>query len=186
VADITGAYIAGVLLSVNHNSAAYVDRRVTINSYMIFAPIFFASIGIKISFDGMTLHMLWFGLAFVATAILGKIVGCGGIAKAARFGWKDSAKIGVGMIARGEVALIVTEKGILGGLLAPDYRVIVVMLVLVSSVLAPIILKLLYKNDGNPTLMDGKEVQFTDVAAPQNKETEKGGAPDGGAAQSGV
>ena len=186
VADITGAYIAGVLLSVNHNSAAYVDRRVTINSYMIFAPIFFASIGIKISFDGMTLHMLWFGLAFVATASLGKIVGCGGIAKAARFGWKDSAKIGVGMIARGEVALIVTEKGILGGLLAPDYRVIVVMLVLVSSVLAPIILKLLYKNDGNPTLMDGKEVQFTDVAAPQNKETEKGGAPDGGAAQSGV
>lgn len=38
-------------------------------------------------------------------------------------------------------------------------------------------MKLLYKNDGNPTLMDGKEVQFTDVAAPQNKETEKGGAP---------
>lgn len=72
VADITGAYIAGVLLSVNHNSAAYVDRRVTINSYMIFAPIFFASIGIKISFDGMTLHMLWFGLAFVATAILAR------------------------------------------------------------------------------------------------------------------
>ena len=176
VADITGAYIAGVLLSVNHKSAEYVDRRITINSYMIFAPIFFASIGIKISFDGMTLHMLWFGLAFVATAILGKIIGCGGIAKMARFGWKDSAKIGVGMIARGEVALIVTEKGILGGLLAPDYRVIVVMLVLVSSVLAPILLKLLYKHDDNPTLMGGKEVEFTDVTAPSLDKSGESGA----------
>ena len=176
VADITGAYIAGVLLSVNHKSAEYVDRRITINSYMIFAPIFFASIGIKISFDGMTLHMLWFGLAFVATAIIGKIIGCGGIAKMARFGWKDSVKIGVGMIARGEVALIVTEKGILGGLLAPDYRVIVVMLVLVSSVLAPILLKLLYKHDDNPTLMGGKEVEFTDVTAPSLDKSGEGGA----------
>ncbi len=147
VAEITGAYIAGVILSVNHASAEYVDRRITINSYMIFAPIFFANIGIKIDLSGLTLHVLWFALAFVGTAIVGKIIGCGGLAKCCRFNWKDSAKIGVGMIARGEVALIVTEKGIAGGLLGPEYRVIVVMLVLISSVLAPILLKLLFKHD---------------------------------------
>ena len=179
VAEITGAYIAGVILSVNHSSAEYVDRRITINSYMIFAPIFFASIGIKISFDGLTLHVLWFALAFVAAAIAGKIIGCGGVAKLCKFGWKDSAKIGVGMIARGEVALIVTEKGIAGELLSPEYRVLVVLLVLVSSVLAPVLLKLLYKND-HPTLTGGKVAEFSEISAPrqeENTETGESAAP---------
>ena len=174
VAEITGAYIAGVILSVNHSSAEYVDRRITINSYMIFAPIFFASIGIKISFDGLTLHVLWFALAFVAAAIAGKIIGCGGVAKLCKFGWKDSAKIGVGMIARGEVALIVTEKGIAGELLSPEYRVLVVLLVLVSSVLAPVLLKLLYKND-HPTLTGGKVAEFSEISAPRQEENTEAG-----------
>ena len=174
VAEITGAYIAGVILSVNHVSAEYVDRRVTINSYMIFAPIFFANIGIKIDFSGLSLHVLWFTLAFVATAIAGKIIGCGGVAKCCGFSWKDSVKIGVGMIARGEVALIVMEKGIAGGLLGPEYRVIVVMLVLISSVLAPVLLKMLFKHD-DPLTGGWKEVPFTPSAAQGDTKT---GAPD--------
>ena len=174
VAEITGAYIAGVILSVNHASAEYVDRRVTINSYMIFAPIFFANIGIKIDFSGLSLHVLWFTLAFVATAIAGKIIGCGGVAKCCGFSWKDSVKIGVGMIARGEVALIVMEKGIAGGLLGPEYRVIVVMLVLISSVLAPVLLKMLFKHD-DPLTGGWKEVPFTPSAAQGDTKT---GAPD--------
>lgn len=145
VADITGAFIAGLVLSTNHSSAEYVDRKVSIASYTIFAPIFFASIGIKIGFDGFTSEVIIFALVFVAVAILTKIIGCGGIAKAFKFSKKDSLRIGIGMIARGEVALIVMEKGIAGGLLASEYRAIVVMLVLVSSLIAPILLKLLYK-----------------------------------------
>ena len=159
VADITGAYIAGLVLSINHESAVYVDRKVTINSYTIFAPIFFASIGIKISFEGLTLDVLWFAIAFVVTAIAMKIIGCGGCAKVMGGKWKDSARIGIGMIARGEVALIVTEKGIAGGLLDAKYLTIVVLLVLVSSLLAPILLKLLYKEksgsqDGGVTTLN--------------------------------
>ena len=71
------------------------------------------------------------------------------MAKAFKFSAKDSFRIGIGMIARGEVALIVAEKGIAGGLLDARYRVVVVLLVLISSLIAPIILKLLYKNNGN-------------------------------------
>ena len=138
VADITGAFIAGLVLSTNHASAEYVDRKVTINSYTIFAPIFFANIGIGISFSNFTLDILWFALAFVAVAILTKIIGCGGIAKAFKFRNRDCAKIGVGMIARGEVALIVVNKGISGGLIEAKYLAIVVLLVLVSSIIAPI------------------------------------------------
>jgi len=159
VADITGAYVAGLILSTNQASAQYVDRKVTINSYTLFAPIFFAGIGIKISFDGFTLNVLWFSLAFVVTAILTKIIGCGGVARCFKFSWKDCARIGVGMITRGEVALIVTEKGIAGGLLAPQYRAIVVMLVMVSSLLAPILLKLLYKKDDETPLPTKQELE---------------------------
>ncbi len=159
VADITGAYVAGLVLSTNHASAQYVDRKVTINSYTIFAPIFFASIGIKIGFTGLTLEVLWFALAFVAIAIITKIIGCGGMAKICGFKFKDCVRIGVGMIARGEVALIVTEKGISGGLLDVKYRVIVVLLVLVSSLLAPILLKLLYKKDDELPLATVQETE---------------------------
>lgn len=149
VADITGAYIAGVILSTNHRSAEYVDKRVNTNTYMIFGPIFFANIGISMSFKGIDWMVFAFGLVFVVFAILGKIIGCGVIAKCCKYSLKDSAKIGVGMIARGEVALIVTNKGIDAGLLDAKYMAVVVMLVLVSSILAPILLKILFKNDIN-------------------------------------
>ncbi len=149
VADITGAYIAGVILSTNHKSAEYVDKRVNTNTYMIFGPIFFANIGIGMAFNQIDVKVFLFGLVFVLFAIIGKIIGCGAIAKATKFSFKDSVKIGVGMIARGEVALIVTQKGIDAGIIEGKYITVVVMLVLVSSILAPILLKMLFKNDSN-------------------------------------
>ncbi len=159
VADITGAYIAGLVLSTNHKSAQYVDRKVSINSYTIFAPIFFAGIGIKMSFNGFTAETLLFAAAFTLVAILTKIIGCGGMAKLLGFSAKDSLRTGIGMIARGEVALIVMEKGIDGGIIDAKYRVIVVLLVLVSSLLAPILLKVLYKNDDTPPLLSKPELE---------------------------
>ncbi len=159
VADITGAYVAGIVLSTNHSSAQYVDRKVTISSYMIFAPLFFACIGIKISFALFTPQILLFAVCFVMVAILTKIIGCGVVAKCAKFSLKDSFKIGVGMIARGEVALIVMEKGINGGLITQEYIAIVVMLVLVSSLIAPILLKLLYRNDNKKQLISKPETE---------------------------
>ena len=150
VADITGAYIAGVVLSTNHRCAEYVDKKVAVGSYMIFGPIFFARIGMQISFEGMTLNILWFVIAFVVIAIASKIIGCGIVAKTLKFSTKDSARIGVGMIARGEVALVVAQKGISAGLMNPQHLTVVVMLVLVSSILAPILLKALYKNKVDP------------------------------------
>lgn len=147
VADITGAYIAGVILSTNHRTAEYVDKKIEVNSYVLFGPVFFANIGIRISFDGMNLQVLLFGILFVIAGILGKLIGCGGLSKAFGYSWKDSARIGVGMIARGEVALIVTQKGIEAGLIDEKYLAIVVLLVLVSSVLLPILMKLLYRGE---------------------------------------
>ena len=170
VADITGAYIAGVILSTNHKSAAYVDKRVNTNTYMIFGPIFFANIGIGMNFREMDYKVFLFGLVFVVFAILGKIIGCGALAKSTKFSFKDSVKIGVGMIARGEVALIVTQKGIDAGIIEGKYITIVVMLVLVSSILAPILLKLLFKNDENSDNIDNTTTEEKTVKNEENND----------------
>ena len=157
IADITGAYVAGIVLS-SLRDTHYIDRKVDINSYMIFSPVFFANIGISASFDGFTISLLLFGLLFVAAGIAGKIVGCGAVARLCRHSWRESAQIGCGMIARGEVALVVCKKGIEGGLFAGtaiDPVMPVIMLVIISSLLCPIFLKLLFKNDKGLPLSAG-------------------------------
>lgn len=146
VADITGAYIAGVILSTNHRCAEYVDKKVAVNSFMFFGPIFFANIGMQISFDTFDWTLLLFAVSFVVCAILAKIIGCGLTAKICHFENKDCLRIGVGMIARGEVALVIAQKGIDAGLMDGPHLAVVVMLVLVSSITAPIVLKMLYKD----------------------------------------
>jgi len=143
IADITGAYVAGLILCNIHDSG-YIARRLDINSYIMFGPIFFASIGLKTDIKDMNLTILWFSLAFVAVALLTKIIGCGLMAMLLGFPPKHAIKIGVGMMTRGEVALIVSQKGLAVGLLEPVYFTSVILLIIVSSILTPILLKALY------------------------------------------
>ena len=103
IADITGAYIAGIVLCTLED-APYVERRVDISNYVLFAPIFFASIGLKTDISGPTPEILLFSVCFVVVALITKIIGCGLAAKICRFSWGDSLKVGVGMMTRGEVA----------------------------------------------------------------------------------
>ena len=147
IADITGAYVAGVVLC-NLNDAKYVERRVDISAYMVFAPIFFAGIGLKVSFASMDARLMLFSVAFVIIACVGKIIGCGGIARICRFNFSDSLKIGVGMMTRGEVALITAQKGQSAGLIAPEFFTPVILLILVSSILVPILLKQMFGHSG--------------------------------------
>lgn len=147
IADITGAYVAGVVLC-NLSDNEYIERKVDVSSYMFFGPIFFASIGLKTSFDSMNGKLIAFCIAFVIVALLAKVLGCGLVGKLCKYSAADSLKIGVGMMTRGEVALIVAQKGLAAGLLTADYFTAVILLILASSILTPIILKLLYAQDG--------------------------------------
>lgn len=149
IADITGAYVAGIILCSIQDSH-YVDEKIDINSYMLFGPIFFASIGIKTNLDNMNMGILWFSLAFVAVAIICKIVGCGLMSLACRFTPHDSLKIGIGMMTRGEVALIVAQKGLSEGYITSVYFTSVILLIIVSSICTPILLKVLYSRDPAP------------------------------------
>ena len=146
IADITGAYVAGIILCSIRDSE-YIAEKMDINSYMLFGPVFFASIGLKTSIDNVTVGILLFSLAFVIVGLISKIIGCGLMAKLCRFNKSDALKIGVGMMTRGEVALIVSQKGLSVGLLNPAYFTSVILLIIVSSISTPIILKILYAKD---------------------------------------
>lgn len=149
IADITGAYVAGIILC-SINDSDYIERKVDINSYMLFGPVFFASIGLKTNIDNVTGSILLFSLGFVVVGLVGKIVGCGLVARLCKFNSHDSLKIGVGMMTRGEVALIVAQKGLSVGLLEPVYFTSVILLIIVSSISTPILLKILYSKDKEP------------------------------------
>ena len=143
IADITGAYVAGIILCSIRDSE-YIAEKMDINSYMIFGPVFFASIGLKTNLDNMTGSILLFSVCFVLVGLTTKIIGCGLMSRLCGFKGLDCVKIGVGMMTRGEVALIVAQKGLSVGLLTPVYFASVILLIIVSSISTPIILKLLY------------------------------------------
>ncbi len=146
IADITGAYVAGIVLCSMRDSS-YIEEKMEVSSYMIFGPVFFASIGLKTNIDNINGNILLFSLCFVLVALICKILGCGLMARICRFRFQDSLKIGVGMMTRGEVALIVAQKGLSVGLLTPVYFTSVILLIIVSSILTPIVLKILYARD---------------------------------------
>ncbi len=78
---------------------------------------------------------------------MGKVIGCGLVAKLCRFSNSDCLKVGVGMMTRGEVALIVSQKGLSVGMISSEFFTCVIVLIVVSSVLTPILLKILYHRD---------------------------------------
>lgn len=157
VADITGAFLAGVILSTAHRASTFVDHAVDVSTYTLFAPVFFANIGISyITFAGMDGKIVLFAFLAVLMGLIGKVVGCGAVAKLSHSSWRESGICGVGMMARGEVALIVTSTAMSAELganaLPPEFMIMTVFLILVSSILTPIFLKLLYKGMPLPTL----------------------------------
>ena len=115
--------------------------------YMFFSPVFFATIGMNLDFSGFTGAFAAFGLCYVVAAIAGKLIGCGAAAKLCRFSNKDSFRIGCGMMVRAEVVLICTDKGISSGLVSPAVYPFVFLIIILTSVLAPLLLKISYKNE---------------------------------------
>lgn len=153
IADITGAYVAGIILC-NIRDAEYIDRKVSVAGYMFFGPIFFVGIGLKTDLSSMNMSLLWFSLAFVAVACVTKIIGCGLVAKLGKLKNIDCLKVGVGMMTRGEVALIITQKGMALNFIDSSFFSAVILLIIFSSIMVPIILKALYAKSPDPELVE--------------------------------
>lgn len=145
IADITGAYFAGLMLC-TLKIGPYVARRCEIPSYLIFSPVFFASVGLKVTLGGMNASIWIFSIVLLVIAILSKIVGCGLGAKICGCSGKEALQIGIGMVSRGEVALIVAQKGYASGMLDSVLFAPIVLVVIVTTLLTPILLKIVMKD----------------------------------------
>lgn len=145
VADITGAYIMGVIFA-GTPKVAYLENRFDTLSCMLLSPVFFASIGLKVVLPQMSGAVVLFSVLLILAAVISKVVGCGLGARLCGYTGKDAFRIGVGMISRGEVALIVANKGIASGLMNDAFFGPVVLVVIVTTVITPILLKLVYKS----------------------------------------
>lgn len=146
IADITGAYFAGLMLC-TMKVGPYVARRCEIPSYLIFSPVFFASVGLKVTLGGMDTSIWIFAIILLVIAILSKVVGCGLGAKICGCTGKEAFQVGIGMISRGEVALIVAQKGYASGMLDDVLFAPIVLVVIVTTLITPILLKLVMKDN---------------------------------------
>ena len=143
VADITGAFVAGLAVS-GLKKNEYVVNRFNTLSYMLLSPIFFANIGLAMTLKGLTKKLVVFMLLLMLLAVVTKVIGCGLGAKIMRYTNKESLQIGIGMISRGEVALIVANKGASVGLMSEKFMTPLVIMVVFTTIVTPILLKLVF------------------------------------------
>ena len=124
------------------DSRQYVAKKVTAASYLVFSPVFFAGIGLKTELNGITPNIIVFALVLAVMAVITKIIGCGLGAKICKMTPHESLTVGVGMVARGEVALMVAQKGIESGNIDPKVFPAIVLCVVIAALITPVLLKL--------------------------------------------
>lgn len=148
IADITGAFFAGLMLS-GGSDTEYIERRTDIASYILFTPVFFAKVGLTSlsSFHTIDSTFILFGLLFIIAGITGKLLGCGFGAKVTGYTFKDSYRCGLGMMCRAEVCLICANKGISAGIISASIQPFILVLILVTSFVTPVLLKQSYKKE---------------------------------------
>lgn len=143
VADITGAFVAGLIIS-NVRRSTYLQSKFDTMSYLLLSPVFFASIGLKVDLPGMSPAIIGFAVALCIVAIVTKVIGCGLGAKLCGYKNYQVKRIGIGMISRGEVALIVASKGAALGLMGSALLGPVILVVVVTTIVTPVLLKIVF------------------------------------------
>lgn len=158
VAGIIGAFAAGIAIGTT-SYREEVEHKVEPIAYTIFVPIFFVSIGLNISFEGLGNH-IWFIVLLSIVAILSKLIGGGIGAKMTGFNTSSSIIIGSGMISRGEVALIIASTGLTSGLLLKEYFTPVILVVIITTLVTPPLLKYCIRRDQKSSVTEQKGVSL--------------------------
>ena len=146
VADITGAYIAGLVLSSNKETI-YITKRFETLSYILLSPVFFASVGLNVKLPDLNGKIVIITIALIVVAVFTKIIGCGLGAKLCGYNNMESIQIGSGMVTRGEVTLIIASKGLALGLMSSYFLTPVILMVVFTSIFTPILLKIVFSKD---------------------------------------
>ena len=179
VADIIGAFAAGLIVA-NTSKGNYIASKFSPISYLLLTPVFFANIGLKVELPKMNATIVIFAVLLAVVAIGSKLIGCGLGARFCGFHLRQCVQVGCGMACRGEVALIVANKGMAMGMLNPVFFGPIIIMVVCCAVLTPIMLKFAFKGDSayedlhQSDLVDSLEQrEQLDVVAHQLLEAEK-------------
>ncbi|HAJ57628.1 MAG TPA: sodium:proton exchanger [Candidatus Omnitrophica bacterium] len=157
LAMIIGAYIMG--LSLSKTDLCYVIHENLVVVQKLLVPVFFCVMGMLVNFREMTSpHILLFGLVYLLVAIISKVVGCGFAAGLFGFNFRGSMIVGIGMVPRGEVALIVAGIGLSSGVIPHDAFSVAVMMTFLTTLITPPILAKLVESD-KPVFMSRRKVK---------------------------
>jgi monovalent cation:proton antiporter-2 (CPA2) family protein len=162
VAAIIGAYFAGIAISLTSFKQEIVIKVETLG-YSLFIPIFFTSIGLKVTFAGMTDYIwtiVWLSILAIITKLIGAALG----AKASQFSWRNSFGIGAAMVSRGEVALIIAAIGLDSKLVSQELFAALIVVVLVTTIVTPPLMKTVFK-DGKRNIEFSTATDFNNIKA---------------------
>lgn len=147
MAAITGAFLAGLLFG-RSRVKEKIESGISTIAYSVFVPIFFVNVGLSADARQLTIQTLWLFLAMLLVAIIGKVLGSGIGAQLGGFTRREALQIGVGMMSRGEVGLIVASVGVLEGLIEQEAFAVIVGVVIITTLLTPPTLRLLFSQEG--------------------------------------
>jgi Kef-type K+ transport system membrane component KefB len=136
---IVGAFIAGVSFEGVRLYRSKSLKEGAEYLQIIFASIFFVSLGILADFHALTPEVVVFLIALTTIAIITKVVGCGIPAKLSGLCTKDALIVGFGMAPRGEVAMIVALIGLETGIIGQEVYVTLVLMSLLTTLITPIV-----------------------------------------------
>ena len=157
MAAITGAFIAGLMMA-RSGERERVEHGIHALAYGLFVPIFFINIGLSVNARSLQLNMIVFALVITFIAIVGKWIGAGLGARWGGLSSREAVQLGAGMISRGEVGLIVAGVGINEGLVSLDEFSAIVAMVLVTTLVTPPILRVLFSKKTKEKQIESPEI----------------------------
>jgi Kef-type K+ transport system membrane component KefB len=149
MAAIIGAFFAGLAFAEYSPRWNLRERVFSINEFL--APFFFFSMGARLNMGVFDRKLVMSAIVISLLAILSKLVGCG--LPVLRWGWKTSAKVGVGMVPRGEVGLVVALVGLQMNIVSESAYALVVFMTGITTLVAPPIMRVLFREDIKPELV---------------------------------
>jgi Kef-type K+ transport system membrane component KefB len=138
---IVGSFLAGVCFAGVKLIHGGIFREGAEHLQIIFASVFFVSLGVIMDLHYVTMNLLWFVLALSGVAILTKVIGCGIPAIIQRMNLRDSMIVGVGMVPRGEVAMIVALIGLNQNFIDQSIYSALILMSLLTTIIPPLILR---------------------------------------------
>ncbi|MBQ6971528.1 MAG: cation:proton antiporter [Synergistaceae bacterium] len=144
VADIIGAFAAGMIIAMSPKGQ-YIASKFDTIAYLLLTPVFFANIGLEVTLPSFSMETVIFIAVLIIVSIVSKLFGCGLGAKMCGLDNQQSYVIGLGMVCRGEVALIVAGKGVAMNLIEESELGPIIIMIIVCTVITPIFLKQAFK-----------------------------------------